>query len=202
MALAERYNPIAEIDWSTEEGERAAVVRALAFANSSGQEKNWETEEAQPPSGTGLMLYDIFTTSQNTVNMYVGKTKTVEPQQTAAIMKELGSLTLDEDGPPPTPYALFTAKTNLESAYNSIFVRRGALQAHVRLLNIPVPTMVTDEIGSIMIAWRTPIRLVVANFGATPDKKSFIYSSHQGQQAVSAPMNEVNLRARLQWLAE
>jgi hypothetical protein len=62
--------------------------------------------------------------------------------------------------------------------------------------------MVTDEIGSVMIAWRTPTKLVVANFGATPDKKSFIYSSQQGQQAVSASMNEVNLRARLQWLAE
>jgi len=128
------------------------------------------------------------------------RTRSITPTQTSVLEKELDSLFAEDDTEvAPTSYAHLLARLNLVSAYNSIFVvsrTEGEARPSVYL---PPPVVSTDDVGGIIVVWSHSDKSVIANFGARPERKSFVYSSYRGERE-AIPMNELNLRNKLIWL--
>jgi hypothetical protein len=98
-----------------------------------------------------------------------------------------------EDEEKPTAFAYAYARQVLEAAY-------GKARVAGNLPNVvPKPLATTDDVGGIRILWHLGTRNVRLNFGATKDRRSYLYYEADLIHGVE-PLDEDHLATRLAWL--
>ncbi len=109
---------------------------------------------------------------------------------------EIDALTSgSEDEIPPTEFAYRRARSIVESAYGRITTRFNVPEI------LPKPSATTDDVGGIRLAWRVAGKQIRANFGATPELRSYIYYESGLEHSVEH-LDARHLAGRLAWLAE
>lgn len=66
---------------------------------------------------------------------------------------------------------------------------------------ILVPFLTTDDRGGIRMIWRSNGRRVIANFGATPESRSYVYYESEIDHDTE-PLGADRLTNRLRWLGQ
>jgi hypothetical protein len=98
-----------------------------------------------------------------------------------------------EDEVIPTDFAYFNARRTVESGYGQFKSYALAPKA------VPRPFVTTDDVGGIRLAWRAGKKQLLANFGARPGLKSYLYFESPTEHA-SEVLDPANLAGRLSWL--
>jgi hypothetical protein len=100
----------------------------------------------------------------------------------------------EEDETRPAEFAYRNARSIVETAY---------WKSESHLLNvpglIPSPTVTTDDVGGIRLAWRAGSKQIRANFGATPETRSYLYFESATEHNVEE-LDVEHLAGRLSWL--
>lgn len=99
-----------------------------------------------------------------------------------------------EDEVTPTEYAYLRARSTVESTYGRIKAGQNVPEM------VPVPSVTTDDVGGIRLAWQVGTKQVRANFGATLDLRSYLYYE-SGLEHNAEPLDPEHLAGRLAWLA-
>jgi hypothetical protein len=107
---------------------------------------------------------------------------------------ELMAEAFEEDAGVPTGYALRNAIEILPSAY-TVARLRGPEEYN----SIPPATLATDEVGGLRLYWQVGRRQIRVNFGASPDRRSYVYFQDRERHGVD-PLDAEALAERLQWL--
>ena len=68
-------------------------------------------------------------------------------------------------------------------------------------VRIPIPFLATDDRGGIRMIWRMGGKQVIANFGATPEARSYIYSESDAEYGTE-DLTYGNLSNRIRWITE
>jgi hypothetical protein len=103
-----------------------------------------------------------------------------------------------EDEVVPTEYAYKNARSIVESAYGEINNPHSKKRRGVPEI-FPKPLVTTDDVGGIRLSWRTEAAQVRANFGATPQLRSYVYFESDLEHDVE-PLDPQHLARRLTWL--
>ena len=103
-----------------------------------------------------------------------------------------------EDEIVPTEYAYKNARSIVESAYGEIYNPSSKKRRGVPKI-FPKPSVTTDDVGGIRLSWRTEAGQVRANFGATPERRSYVYFE-SGLEHDVEPLDPQHLAGRLTWL--
>jgi hypothetical protein len=103
-----------------------------------------------------------------------------------------------EDEVVPTEYAYKNARSIIESTYGEISSPRSKKRRSVPEI-FPEPLVTTDDVGGIRLSWRTEAGQVRANFGATPELRSYVYFE-SGLEHDVEPLDPQHLAGRLTWL--
>lgn len=98
-----------------------------------------------------------------------------------------------EDEVIPSDFAYSNARQAVESGYGQF--KSYALAPKT----VPRPFITTDDVGGIRMAWRSGKKQVLANFGARPDLKSYLYFESPVEHG-SEVLDPRNLSGRLSWL--
>ena|SRR5215467_1038127 len=98
-----------------------------------------------------------------------------------------------EDETAPTEFAYSNARRVIESAYG-----KARITGKVSPLP-PRPLATTDDLGGIRLLWNLGPRNIRLNFGAAPDRQSYLYYEAGLDHGVE-PLNDENLVKRLDWL--
>ena len=107
--------------------------------------------------------------------------------QSPSLERELQSLRENRNGDWDTP---------TDFAYS--FATHITQQFKVR---IPLPFLTTDDCGGIRMIWHLGGKQVIANFGATPEARSYIYSESEAEYGTQ-DLTYANLSSRIQWMNE
>lgn len=107
-------------------------------------------------------------------------------------------LSRDEDEVAPTPYAYEKARSIVESAYAEINKARGQKPRGVPEI-FPRPLVTTDDVGGIRLSWRAGSKHLTVNFGATAQRKSYVYFETNADHGVHE-LQANALAAKLGWL--
>jgi hypothetical protein len=126
----------------------------------------------------------------------VATVETADDVKLAELCDALTSVKLGEEVDClPSEYAYFTAARVLAEAYGLLGV---AFSGYFR---IPAPIMLADDEGALRVRWMNRDRELRANFGASPQHRSYLYFEDGGNYGLENLSGEV-LAERLRRLVE
>jgi len=126
----------------------------------------------------------------------VSKEKIIENPATRpsdAVVHDIDELRAGkEDEAKPTDFAYVYARRVIESAYGKAKITKATTV-------LPNPLATTDDLGGIRLLWNLGPRNIRLNFGAAPDRQSYLYYEAGLDHGVE-PLNDESLVKRLAWL--
>jgi hypothetical protein len=101
----------------------------------------------------------------------------------------------EDDEAIPTDFAYQNAHAVILSAYAQADPGRTVPRFN------PIPWATTDDVGGIRVLWDFGTRKLRANFGASPQLKTYLYFASESESDSEA-LNAESLKSRLKWLTE
>lgn len=141
--------------------------------------------ESQPISG------GIFLTAPTTTTVSVLDKKYSEVFEQVFLLRNGEQ---DDDEPRATEFAYWNCLKTVAGAYNLLRAE------HPSSATLMKPTAVVENSGGIRLIWKTPDKVVRANFAGRPNLRSYLYYE-SGQVYEVEPLDARTLAARLGWLA-
>jgi hypothetical protein len=121
--------------------------------------------------------------------------RSAQLEAASAVVARIDDLAVAEDEVKPSEYAYARARSIVESAYGQIRAPRNVPEV------VPEALATTDEMGGIRLAWRLGTRQIRANFGGSPERRSYIYFESSAQHGIDE-LDATHLSGRLAWLTE
>src|SRR5262249_41702899 len=122
------------------------------------------------------------------------QTKTATLRLSDIIVHDIDELMAGkEDEEKPTVFAYSNARSVIESACG-----KASTTDKINPM-LPKPLATTDDVGGIRLLWNLGLRNIRLNFGAAPDRQSYLYYEAGLDHGVE-PLDDENLVKRLDWL--